>query len=738
MAGRCALLLASLCAGLLSPVLAARTRQPAASSAISADMRPIRKVITLIQEMKVQAEKDAEADSVAYEKYMCWCTTNRKEKTAAITNAEQRIDELSIALDEGKAKEGAFKSEIASLADDIGSDKDALATATSVREKEKEAFLAEEADMKETRSLLAQAIEVLAKVQLLQKQGHAAENERQRAAEMLVQLRSVIQERLPKFRDVMQRDLFDVFGSLPSGAQEPHAFRGAFQQVQLLPWEKTEEQLGKEAKPNDLNGLSSGAKSYNSRSGSIAGMLEEMGDEFARDLFEAQKQDLEKEAEFQNLRAAKLGEIKAASDRKGQKEASLAATLDQAAKDVEEKQSTEEATAADQAFMATLEKNCASEDDEYKSRAAIRSEEIRALGEVLKILTDDTARDLYAKTESFVQLGAISSGQASTQASAQARAVQRAVQRIAKTANKGHSWALLSLAVRMQLDVFTKVKETMDKMLAELAKQQKEEYAKWESCKKNIDETEDSIKEGDNLKEDLGEKHQAVSDEIQTLTSEIAQLQKDIADVEISLKQAGEDRKAQNGVYQTSIADQRATTNILMKAQERLATFYSLEQTGTRAHREVRQEPGAAAPPPPASGKAYSKSALSGGVMQLLAKIIKDAEVAEKELEMSEQKAQEDYAAFVQTAGSTIEANRDAVRQREARLAQSKGEKSETEQAQLANDDDLAKLGDLLKAHHVGCDYLLKYFDVRQQARAEEIDAIKDAKAILSGSNFDS
>jgi len=37
---------------------------------------------------------------------------------------------------------------------------------------------------------------------------------------------------------------------------------------------------------------------------------------------------------------------------------------------------------------------------------------------------------------------------------------------------------------------------------------------------------------------------------------------------------------------------------------------------------------------------------------------------------------------------------------------------------------------------HLDCDFLLKYFDVRQKGRAEEMAAIAEAKAILSGANF--
>lgn len=345
----------------------------------------------------------------------------------------------------------------------------------------------------------------------------------------------------------------------------------------------------------------------------------------------------------------------------------------------------------------------------------------------MKILTDDDARDLYAKTVSFVQVGTMQGS------AAKDRAVHRAVQRIAELAQRNKNAALASLAVHMRLDSFTEVKAMMDKMVADLMKQQKDEYDKVEQCKKDLDRTEDEIKQGNNVKEDLDMKHRALSDTIATLEDEIAALKAGVAEMEVSLKQAGEERKTENQLYITSISDQRATTNILKKALTRLQKFYVFGQI----REEGRQEPGAAAPPPPPSPKDYSKSDYAGGVLQLFEKIIKDAEVAEVQLEATEQQSQKDYAEFVQTATKTIETDRLSTEQKEALLAEANAERSETEESQLANGEELANLADLLKAYHLDCDWVMKYFDVRQKARAEEMEAIKDAKAILSGSVFD-
>ncbi len=46
---------------------------------------------------------------------------------------------------------------------------------------------------------------------------------------------------------------------------------------------------------------------------------------------------------------------------------------------------------------------------------------------------------------------------------------------------------------------------------------------------------------------------------------------------------------------------------------------------------------------------------------------------------------------------------------------------------------DLITLSQLNGQLHADCDFILKNFDVRQKARGEEIEAIKEAKAILSG-----
>merc|ERR1719310_590297 len=179
---------------------------------------------------------------------------------------------------------------------------------------------------------------------------------------------------------------------------------------------------------------------------------------------------------------------------------------------------------------------------------------------------------------------------------------ERAMHRLASVAGRHKNWALASLAVQTSLDAFTKVKEAMDKMTAELKAQQKEEYEKSEFCKTEIDKTEDEIKVKKNEQTDLSEKHLDITNTISTLSEDIMQLKNDVASMEVSLKEAGESRKTENQAFQASIENQRATIEILKKAYARLEAFYgssggaSLVQV--HAHSQRESDVSASAKPP--------------------------------------------------------------------------------------------------------------------------------------------
>merc|ERR1719443_1476210 len=79
----------------------------------------IQKVVTLLEEMKAQVEKEGAEDTEAYDKYKCWCETSETEKTAAVEAAQKTIAELEAFLEEAAGKTGELKTSIAGLDEEI-------------------------------------------------------------------------------------------------------------------------------------------------------------------------------------------------------------------------------------------------------------------------------------------------------------------------------------------------------------------------------------------------------------------------------------------------------------------------------------------------------------------------------------------------------------------------------------------------------------------------------------------
>merc|ERR1719352_58176 len=79
----------------------------------------VKRVINLLSEMKAQLEAEAASDSGLYDKMVCWCETNDKEKTKAIADEEQAIIDLGNAINSTTAKEATLNAEIEALNKDI-------------------------------------------------------------------------------------------------------------------------------------------------------------------------------------------------------------------------------------------------------------------------------------------------------------------------------------------------------------------------------------------------------------------------------------------------------------------------------------------------------------------------------------------------------------------------------------------------------------------------------------------
>merc|ERR1719148_452371 len=203
--------------------------------------------------------------------------------------------------------------------------------------------------------------------------------------------------------------------------------------------------------------------------------------------------------------------------------------------------------------------------------------------------------------------------------------------------------------------------------------------------------------------------------------------------LQVQLKRAGEDREKQNKEFQMTVADQRETQKLLKAALNVLQDFYG--KKAAAASLVQKQEP--VGPPPPPGFEAYNNNAASGGVVSMIQQIINDAKAMEAETIRSEEDAQKAYEDFVKDTNNSIEAkSKDIVNKSETKA------KAETDFVEAKEDKEavmleLEQLANYKAELHSSCDFVMKNFEIRQTARDEEIEALKQAKAILSGAKFE-
>merc|ERR1719350_252237 len=202
--------------------------------------------------------------------------------------------------------------------------------------------------------------------------------------------------------------------------------------------------------------------------------------------------------------------------------------------------------------------------------------------------------------------------------------------------------------------------------------------------------------------------------------------------MQVQLKRAGEDREKQNKEFQSTVADQRETQKLLKAALGVLQDFYAKAPAASLAQ---KQEP--VGPPPPPGFEEYKNNAANGGVISMIQQIITDAKAMEAEAIRSEEDAHKAYEDFVKETNNSIETkSKDIVNKTEIK-AKKKVELVETEEAKEAVLLELEQLSNYNAQLHSSCDFVLKNFELRQTARDEEIEALKQAKAILSGAKFE-
>jgi len=641
----------------------------------AAKERPVSKVISILKDMLNTLQKEQDEDEEIYDKLACWCETNDREKTKAIKEAEERIAALEASIEEDTASSAQLNTEIKNAEQEVAKHQKSLDEATAIREKELAEFNEEEKEMLQALSALKQAVTVLAK-----HHGGASSTFLQVPKSSMLSVAASLQ-RLTA-RTVLTRSQRRVVASF---VQSVHK------------------------------------EGYAPQSGEIFGILEQMKETFEKDLSETQKSETENQKAYEALKAAKLEQIAAGQAQVDKKTQELADTDERLAHSKQDIGDTKNSLSADEKFLMDLKERCKMTDSEWETRQKTRALEMEAVSKALAALSSDEVHNLFTRTFN--------------PSLAQARVRTRSSRReqaslvLSRAAARLHSPRLSTLATRVKLDAFERVKKAIDDMVSALLEEKAAEIKHKAFCVKELDENQMQTEKKVREKQELVALIETLESTIKDLSDAIDALKADIAETTTQIKHAGEDREKENMEFQTTLADQRETQKVLKAALAALGEFY-----GPKEALLQRQQQGPA--PPPGFGE-YKKSAASAGVMDLIQSIITDAKAMEAETTRDEEDAQKAYEDFVKTSNDSIEAKKREITSKTAEKAKAEADLVEAKDSRNKVVLELEQLSNMNAQLHSSCDFILKNFDLRQTARDEEVQALRQAKDILSGAKFE-
>jgi hypothetical protein len=707
---------------------------------------PITRVVGLLKNMQETISKEQDEDESIFDKVKCWCNSNSWEKGNQVEASKAKISELESDIKQGTARSAELNQQIKELNAGVAADKQALAEATALRQKQLSEYHGGETDSIQAIENLKAALTVLSKHQggaaygqgedtfgktsdswsgLLQTHRHgkqepdwtdAHESEHQEEAldEFMSKngfatgaaARSVDDTKAATAGHFLQQKS-DASASAAVDAADANAAFSA-QETAVVRKALKSAAAFVQAHHTDMY-----VPSYNAQSGEIVGVLKQLKEEMEGDLSESQKTELERKENFEELRNAKSSEIASGERMSEQKEDELANTDNNLAEAKEDLAQENALLSEAEKFLANMDVTCAEADKNYEARKMARAEETKAVSETIEILTEDSARDTMSSTYAFLQ---VSSAQQD-----QRRVVAEKLRKVAAATNDPQM-ALLASAV--ELDAFGKVKKAIDSMISILKTQQGDEVKKGDWCKAEIQENEMSTAKTEDHKSDLEAKEATLNSDITALQQRINDARGEIDQLRVNMQRASEDRKLENQEFQKTVADQTITVEVLKKALDKLATYYD----SADFLQQKRQTP-------PAPEANYKPSAGAEGVMQMIEKLVGEAQTMTKDARKQEAEGQAAYESFIKDTNDAV-----ALLQKEV-VTKTKHKGQAIKDASQAEADIIDAVKELEGLHkfngemHEECDYLLKNFDVRQEGRSQEIEALQQAKQILSGAS---
>jgi len=685
------------------------------SSSASVGANPIRKVVNLLQAMQKKVTEEGAKAEELHQKFMCYCKNSGSTLGASIAAAEKKVPDLEASIQGAKERKKQVEAALKSNQEDRDSAKAAMKEATSLRQKEKATFDKSLSDSKANLAALGKAITAI-------DQGMAG--------------------------SFLQSDAATALRSLLMGDQS----------------------MASADRQDVLAFLSGGHGSqYAPASGEISGILKTMSDEMSADQKNLVSTEEEAVTAYEGLMSAKKKEVSVLTkgiEAKMERVGSLGVEIATMENDLED---TAEGLAADKKFAADLKENCGKREGIHEKEKQMRATEVVALADTIKILNDDDALELFKKTLPSASVSLVQVQDSSAALRQRASEVLTSAQSRMRPGQHRHIDFVL-LALRGRKVGFEKVVKLVDGLVATLNKEQQDDEHKKSFCEAQFDEADDKKKALEISISDTETVIEESKESLATLAEEIKAVKAGIVALDKAVEEATDQRKSEAAEFKDLVASNTAASELILFAKNRLQKFYNprlykaapkrelsaedriyeneggdvpteapggIAGTGISALVQVSSKSRAAPGPPPAAAAAYKKkSEGSAGVMAMMDLLVQDLEKETTEAKVEEANAKKAYEKVMAESAAKRTEDSKSLTDKEAAQAELGSALQRSEATKKADTRELMGTMKYISSLKSECDWLLQYFDVRKQARADEIDSLQKAKAVLSGADF--
>jgi hypothetical protein len=682
----------------------------------------VQKVIQMLGDMQAKAKEEKNKEQVAFAEFETWCKMEIPQTKKSIAKAGETIESLTAAISKLTAEAKVLGQEIAKLEEDVASFESEKKKADAQREKDNKAFIEESTDYGESVDAIERAITVLMKKTA----------DKPAADAVLLQLAD--SDRLPAKAQSMIAAFIGVMGK-----------DGDFMN-----------EMGPDYQAPEAN-------AYEFQSGGIIEMLKKLRDEFRTKLADCQKEEMNSKHAYDMVVQDLVDSIENSQESIEEKKITKARKEEKAAQNKKELAATITMKKEDEKSLSEMEVQCEEKKLSYDEKQQLRTEEIEAIGQAIKILQSP---DVTGNAEKHLDLAQTSQATALSQLRGQesASSVRHHVRDFIESESKRlHSRELSLLAQKLAADPFAKVKKMIDDMITRLLNEANEDAQHEGFCDKEIGKSKVTRNK---LSEDIDGLQAAVEDgkaTIMMLAEEIATLMKEVADLDASVKEATKIRAEEKATNKVTIEDAEAAqgavtaaTAVLKKFYEKASLATGLLQTSVSRPKMGTDEWDSLANPnyqgptdkglkgvgggaawghkegQQTFGKKYTgQQDEAGGVMAMLDVILSDFANLEADTKAAEAKAQETYEEFMVESKKTKATKLKKIEMDEADKAAAEEKLQEDTKDMKGTQDELLAADRYYEKLVPQCIDQGQTWEERVAARESEIASLKEALKIL-------